>query len=472
MSRRRQLFQLARRSLAALIEWVLSLEAQLRQLQRYVKQLEARLAQNSQNSHKPPSTDGPAKPKSLRQKSRRKPGGQPGHPGRTLQPVADPDDIVPHCLDRCPCGQCRGGSLREQPVYDYAKRQVFDLPTQWLQVTEHRAEIKICPVSGLLVQAEFPREVRAPAQYGPRFKSVLTYLNVEHFIPYDRLGRLVEDIFGQPISEATVVSSNQRIYEKLQPFEKELAEQLVGEALVHADESGVRVGGKGHWLHVACTERLTFYGIHPSRGSKAMDQFDIIPRLRGWLMHDHLNSYLLYKECLHTFCNEHHLRELKFQSEQNGQAWAEELSQFLLRQKQWREEHGLPGQWKFKKILAEYHSILAKGRKRHPRKQGPGAQSKAANLLDRLEYFDLNVLAFLIDLKVPFTNNQAEQDIRMVKLRQKISGGFRTLDGARVFARIRSYISTSRKQGRNILDALERSYRGDPFMPNCPAAAP
>lgn len=189
-------------------------------------------------------------------------------------------------------------------------------------------------------------------------------------------------------------------------------------------------------------------------------------------MHDHMRAYLLYDECFHAFCNEHHLRELKFQWEVNGEAWAEELSLFLLRQKQYREAHGLPSRWKFKRILDDYHSILAKGRKKHPPQQGRGAQSKAANLLNRLETFDHSVLAFLIDLNVPFTNNQAEQDIRMIKVRQKISGGFRTLHGAQVFARIRSYISTCRKQGRNILEALETAFLGNPFMPDCPPTGP
>lgn len=474
MSRRAHLFELARQSLAALVDRVLRLEAQVRQLQQQVIQLKERLAKNSRNSSKPPASDGLAKPppKSLRRKSHRRPGGQPGHPGKTLQPVAQPDHLIHHPLNHCPCGQCGGRSLRQQPVLGYQRRQVFDLPPQLLEVTEHRAEIKCCPVSGQIVQADFPTEVQAPAQYGPRFKAVQTYLNTEHFIPYDRLGRLVEDIFGQPLSEATVVSANQRIYGHLEPFEQELAERLVAQALVHLDESGVRVAGKLHWLHVASTPDLTFYGIHPRRGTQAMDELGIVPRLRAWVMHDHWKAYLSYQDCFHAFCNEHHLRELKFQWEEKGEIWAQQLSQFLLRQKQYREQHGLPSQWKFKKILAEYHAILEQGRRKHPRREGRGAQSKAANLLDRLEDFDLCVLAFLIDLNVPFTNNQGEQDIRMIKIRQKISGGFRTLHGARVFARIRSYISTCRKQGRNILEALQQAYMGDPFMPATPPNGP
>ena len=474
MSRPQQLMNLARRSLSALIALVLRLEALVRRLRAELKELKNRLAQNSTNSGKPPSTDGLAKPapKSLRKKSGRKPGGQEGHPGKTLQPVAQPDHTVVHALDHCPCGHCPGRSLRREPVLDYEKRQVFELPTRLLAVTEHRAEIKRCPVSGLAVRAEFPPEIQAPAQYGPRFKAVQSYLNTEHFIPYDRLSRLTEDIFGQPLSPATVVSANERIYGHLAPFEKGLAERLVQEALLHLDESGLRVGGKLHWLHVACTDQLTFYGVHPKRGVAAMDHFNILPRFHGWAMHDHFRPYLRYQECAHIFCNQHHLRELKFQAEENGEVWAEAMSQFLLRQKQWRETYGLPNEWKFNQILREYHAMVAQGRRQHPRRKIRVAQSKAANLLDRLEDYDLCVLAFLLDLHAPFTNNQAEQDLRMMKVRQKISGGFRTLHGAQVFARIRSYTSTCRKQGRNILQALERAYLGDPFLVAAPAEGP
>ena len=474
MSRRQEILALAKKGLARLVDLVLGLEAEVRTLRAQLQELQNRLAQNSRNSGKPPSTDGLNKPppKSLRTQSRRPRGGQPGHPGRTLEQVAQPDHTLTHRLGRCPCGQCRGGSLHREPVVDYERRQVFELPPKLLVVTEHRAEIKRCPVSGLLIRAPFPENVRAPAQYGPRFKGVQVYLNTEHFLPFDRLSRLVEDIFGQPLSEATVVCANERVYGNLSSFEQDLAERLVQEALLHADESGLRVAGKLHWLHVVCTDQLTFYGVHPKRGTRAMDDFNIIPRSQGWIIHDHFKPYLTYNDCVHAFCNEHHLRELKFQFEENAQAWARELSEFLLYQNQRRAQHGLPGERSFQKILDTYHAILAKGRRKHPRRKGRQAQSKAANLLDRLEGYDLCVLAFLLDSKVPFTNNQAEQDIRMIKIRQKISGGFRTLHGARVFARIRGYISTCRKQGRNILDALQRAYSGAPFMPAAPANGP
>jgi hypothetical protein len=293
----------------------------------------------------------------------------------------------------------------------------------------------------------------------------MIYFNNRQFIPYDRLTEVCADLFGQPLSEATVVTANQRVYQTLAPFEQRVKGLLPQAALVHADESGLRVAGQLHWLHVVSTADLTFYGVHPKRGTEAMDAFGILPRCRGWMLHDHFKPYFTYQDCLHALCNEHHLRELKFLSEEHQEGWAQELSTFLVDANQRVQQEGVLQEQEFKRALARYHAILAQGRRRHPRRQGRKAQSKAANLLDRLEDHDWSVLAFLFDPNVPFTNNQGERDIRMEKVRQKISGCFRTLHGARVFARIRSYISTCRKQGRNILDELENAVRGKPFIP-------
>ncbi len=467
MSRRQQLWKLARTCLAKLIDLLLRLEKEVRDLRRQVKELKDRLALNSRNSSKPPSSDGLAKPapKSLRQTTGRKPGGQPGHPGRTLQPVAHPDHTHLHRLDRCPCGRCQGRSLRDEPVLDYEKRQVFELPQKPLEVTEHQAEIKRCPVSGQLVTASFPEEVKAPAQYGPRFKAQMVYFNEQHFIPFGRLTQVCEDLYGQPLSEATIAAANQRLYDTLAPFEQRLVDLLPRAPVNHCDESGLRVNKSLHWLHVISNAKMTFYGVHPKRGTEAMDYFNIIPRCKNWIIHDHFKAYFTYNDCLHALCNEHHLRELKFLYEEHQEAWAEELSRFLLDCHERCQREGVLGEKEFKKALAQYRAILAKGRRRHPRLQGRGPQSKAANLLNRLQDYDLCVLAFLFDPDVPFTNNQGERDIRMEKVRQKISGCFRTLQGARVFARNRSYISTCRKQGLNILDALTDALIGKPFIP-------
>lgn len=474
LSRRQRLLQLARAGLSKLIDLLLRLEDEVSQLRRQVKELRARLALNSQNSSKPPSTDGLAKPapQSLRQKSGRRPGGQPGHAGRTLQPVAQPDRVRVHGLDRCPCGRCGGRSLRPEPVLDHEKRQVFELPQKPLEVTEHQAEIKRCPVSGCLVTAAFPPGVDAPVQYGPRFRAQMVYFNIEHFIPFARLTRISEDLYGQPLSEATAVAANQGTYAHLAPFELRVVELLPQAPVNGCDESGLRVAQRLHWLHVVSNSALTFYGVHAKRGAEAMDEFGILPRCKNWLIHDHWKPYFTYTECLHALCNEHHLRELKFLAEEHQEGWAQEMSAFLLDCLERRKGQGVLDQRQFQRIQAQYRAILKKGRRLHPRRQGRGPQSKGANLLDRLEAFELNVLAFTVFAEVPFTNNGAERDIRMEKIKQKVSGCFRTLHGARVFARIRSYISTCRKQGRNILEELQNAVVGQPFIPSAPAAGP
>jgi transposase len=317
--------------------------------------------------------------------------------------------------------------------------------------------------------------VSAPAQYGPRFESLMVYLNDQQFLPYDRLAQFCADIFGQPLSAGTVVAATERTFQKLEPFAQAVATQVPQAPVVHLDESGVRVAGTLHWLHVASTAELTFYGVHPKRGTEAMDAFGIIGACRQWVVHDHWKAYFSYQQCLHALCDEHLLRELKFLWEEQQEVWARQLSELLVALHRRRQKQGEFSQRQFKRALKDYHAVVRRGRYRHPRRaagQGRCAQSKAANLLDRLEDFDCNILAFLWDERVPFTNNQAEQDIRMIKVRQKISGCFRTLKGAQIFCRIRSYLSTCRKQGRNVWEAIQLAVIGRPFIPSAPPAGP
>ena len=483
MSRREELLAVARANPEAIVDYGLALEEQVRQLQDQVRrlearvaELEARLAQDSSNSSRPPSSDGLGKapPRSLRTQSGRKPGGQPGHPGSTLQAVAKPDHVKVHALTLCPCGQCGGVSLLGQPVLDHECRQVFDLPALQLSVTEHQAEIKRCPVSGRKVSAAFPAGVLAPVQYGPNFRGLTLYLFNQQLLPFDRLRQTCLDLFGQPLSLGTLTQTHQSAYHALAPVESAVIRALIQAAVVHVDESGLRVAGGLHWLHVACTTELTHYGVHANRGTEAMDALGVLPHCRQWLVHDHWKSYYKY-EAMHALCNQHLLRELKFLAEELHEAWASELSAFLI---QWKNDPftslGLEDE-QFRQAHARYRAILRRARRDHPRRQlgqGRTQQDKATNLLDRLEDYDLSVLAFLIDPKVPFTNNQGEQDIRMIKVKQKISGCFRTLVGAQVFARIRGYLSTCRKQGHNLWEACRRLVLGQPFMPNVPASGP
>lgn len=471
---REELLPVARTHPEVLVDMFLALQERLVQLEERVKDLEAQLARNSSNSGKPPSSDGLSKPnpKSLRTPSGRKPGGQPGHPGQTLQRVKNPDHLLIHELTVCP--QCGGGLGRERAL-DYESHQVFDLPPQTLEVTEHRCEIKDCPHCGAQVRAEFPPGAGAPVQYGPRFQSLMVYLNQQQLLPYDRLAQLCEDLFGQPLSAGTLVAANERVFAQLAPFAQGLIQQVPQAPVVHLDESGLRVAGALHWLHVASTAELTFYGVHPKRGTEAMDAFGIIGACRQWVVHDHWKPYFSYPDCLHALCNEHLLRELKFLWEEQQEWWARQLSDLLLALYRRRQKQGVFSERQFKRALQGYRAVVRRGRCRHPRRspgQGRCAQGKAANLLDRLEEFDQSILAFLWDERVPFTNNQGEQDIRMIKVRQKISGCFRTLRGAQMFCRIRSYLSTCRKQGRNLWEAVQQAVIGQPFLPACPSAGP
>ena len=476
LSRRAELLRQARCQPERVVDELLALEERVRDLLAQVRQLEDRLACHSTNSHQPPASDGLAKPapRSLRQKTGRKPGGQPGHPGHTLQPVPKPDHALVHPLEHCPCGQCGGVSLLGQPVLAHERRQVFDLPALALSVTEHQAEIKQCPRSGLRVTAAFPDGVTAPVQYGPHFRGFTLYLFNQQLLPFDRLRQTILDLFGQSLSRGTLPQTNERAYHPLAPVAAAISRGLIHAPVVSVDESGVRVAGRLHWWHVACTAELTAYGVHARRGAAAMDALGILPHCRQWLMHDHWKPYYKY-DALHALCNQHLLRELTFLADEQHQAWAGDLSRFLLACKDDPQTRVGLDEAQFHRAHARYRELVRQGRQEHPRRrpgQGRTQQGKAANLLDRLEDYDLCVLAFLLDPNVPFTNNQGEQDIRMIKVKQKISGCFRTLRGAQSFARIRSYLSTCRKQGHNLWAACYQAVIGHPFMPRQTSAGP
>jgi transposase len=315
---------------------MLAAEQQITDLQAKVRKLEDRQACNSHNRSNPPSSDGLNKPapKNLRVKTGRKPGGQPGHKGHTLQPVKKPDHCQVHPLQRCSCGQCGGVLLAGQPVLDYERRQVFDLPPLRLTVTEHQAEIKQCPLSGLTVKAAFPADVEAPVQYGPHFRGLALYLFNQQLLPFDRLRQTSLDLFGQPLSLGTLTQINHRAYHTLAPVEAAIIRALTQSPVGNVDESGLRVANSLHWLHVAGTSRRTYYGVHSRRGSEAMDALGLLPHCRFWLVHDHSKPYDKY-DALHALWHQHLLRELKFLWEEHQQAWADPLSRFLL---DWKDD--------------------------------------------------------------------------------------------------------------------------------------
>ncbi|MHC4687275.1 MAG: IS66 family transposase [Planctomycetota bacterium] len=454
---REELIILARSNPEALVEIILALQEQWR-------------GKNSRNSNKPPSSDGPAKPKtkSLRKPSGKKPGGQKGHTGNTLKQVENPDHLVKIHVNSCSCH----ADLAKEPVIGYEHRQLFELPEPKLEVTEYQGEIKTCPECGIRNTASFPEQVKAPAQYGPRFRSLLVYLHNQQLIPLGRITQMMADLYSAPVSEATILDATRRCHDNLAPFEIAVKEALGNAPMLHVDESGVRSEGKLHWLHSASTETLTFYGVHEKRGGEAIDYFNILPDFRGRLIHDFWKPYLSY-DCDHGLCNAHHLRELTFLFEQHEQGWAKKMFDLLLEMNDFVNKQNSQLTAKLKKPwLKKYRDIIVFGWDANPlpeaprkKKRGRPKKTKAQNLLARLGDYESSVLAFLHDINVPFTNNLAEQDIRMIKLRLKISGCFRTLQGAKQFARIRSFLSTTRKQGCNILQSISQAITGQPFIP-------
>lgn len=469
---REQLEQLDKNTL---IDLVLLLQDHLDELSQRVKKLEDQVAKQSHNSSKPPSSDGLTKPRtrSLRRSEGRKAGGQKGHPGQTLRQREEPDRIEIHQVSSCP--HC-ATDLSAVAVSNSRRRQVFDVPLVQIEVTEHQAEIKHCPSCRRTVQAAFPHEVTQPVQYGPQLKAQASYLNSYHFIPIARTCELLGDLYGHAPAWGFVAEANQAVASGCEPALTEIRHQLLRADVVHFDESGVRVAGQLHWLHSVSTKWLTLFGLHRKRGQQAMQDQGILPHFSGWALHDHWASYLAFDKCDHAFCNAHHLRELQFITDQYEQPWAGKLAQLLCDIKAEVAATVGDAQTLPPELLAhyeaEYDDILEQGFQANPPPQnsptqprGRPKQSPPKNLLDRLDKHRLGVLAFMLDFAVPFDNNLAERDIRMVKVKQKVSGAFRSHTGAQTFCAIRSYISTVRKQGGTVIAALQDALAGQPFFP-------
>lgn len=459
----------------ALIDLVLLSQEQIGALNERVQKLEDQIAKHSGNSSKPPSSDGPSKPnpQSLRRSTGRKPGGQAGHPGHTLEMKTNPDRIEKHDVQQCP--HC-ANDLTHAPACGHVCRQVYDIPPVQVEVTEHQAVIKQCPGCGEQVRAAFPEGVTQPVQYGPRLKAQASYLNSYHFIPIARTCELLGDFYGHMPSWAFVGAANQTVATGCEPALAAIKEQLLQAPVAHFDESGLRAAGQLQWLHSASTTRLTYFAVHPKRGQVAMREIGILPQFTGRAVHDGWASYMLFSQADHAFCNAHHLRELQFITDQYKQPWAEEMADLLRTIKTEVDQavdsaSALPSD-RLAHYEAKYTAILQRGFEANPppenpppKKRGRPKQSPPKNLLDRMEKHRSDILAFMYDFRVPFDNNLAERDIRMVKVKQKVSGAFRTQQGAQTFCAIRSYISTVRKQGENVIDALQRALAGQPFMP-------
>ena len=454
-------------SIAEKDDLIRALFAQVAALTAKVVELEGRLAQNSRNSSKPPSTDGlhKPKPKSQRKAGQNPTGGQKGHTGHTLKKVAQPDHIETH-FPPSHCDTCH----RPLPTAMVVEtRQVFDIPPLRHEVTEHRVFEARC-ACGKVHRGKFPAAISAPVQYGPYIKATVVHLTHHHMMPVSRTGDLTGDLFGLLLSDATVLSINNEACALLAPTVAAMGETLKAAPVAHADETGMRVAGSLHWLHVLATPMLTWIGRHVNRGRLAFDSFGILTAFTGTLVHDGWKPYRDLA-CLHALCNAHHLRELTYVFEEMEQAWAKHMIDLLV--EACHEVDATGGPLATPRIVhyrCAYAGILAQGEAANPRappsgRRGRTRQSKALNLLDRLRIHADDVWRFTTDHGVPFSNNVAEQAVRMPKVKQKISGGFRTSAGLDTFCTIRSYLATLHKQKFNLFHALTLTFQGAPPQP-------
>lgn len=440
------------------------------QLQRRNAELEALVAKDSHNSSRPPSSDPPwaKRTRSLRRPSGKRPGGQRGHHGETLRLSERPSRIVEHRPQECP--GCHA-PLDSAQVLGHRRQQVVEVVPAKLRVTEHRLAVLRCGRCGKTTRGEFTGAVRSGVQYGPGVKARVLYLQQYQLLPYQRTAEAMRDLFGCSLSTGTVVNIVRECADALLETELKIKRGLRRSAVIHADETGLRVNKRLAYVHVASNARLTHYAAASHRGRTAIDEINLLPRYRGTCVHDGLLSYTHYTRCRHALCGAHLLRELTFFEElsEETKGWASRLEE-LLREMKGEAERVCAGggkrlaEGRLAELTASYDELVTEGLRAPPPPDVPEpVRKQARNLLLRLERRKEEVLRFLTDFRVPFENNQAERDLRMVKLQQKVSGCFRTQEGARRFCRIRSYVSTARKQGRGVLRALEGACRGVPL---------
>ena len=435
-----------------------ALKATIATLVAKVKELEAKLAKNSGNSSKPPSSDGLSKKvKNSRVKSGKPSGGQQGHIGKTKQQTSEPNTIVKLTPQtECTCG---GEIIVNNDAF--LVRQQEDLQPAKVITIEYRAHDGQCDCCGKEYKASFPEGVDSPISYGSRLCGLITYLNSYQLLPLKRTVEMVKHLYGIDISQATIVNLMREAHANLAPVEARLKDEIIRSDIAYFDESGMRVCARLYWIHSASTKECTVYLVHQKRGKDAMDEMGILPVFTGTAIHDHWKSYYQYL-CAHAECNAHHLRHLQWLFEDLGYDWAGEMLCLLLRIKRHVDlsiafgADSLPQEaieayeFAYRKVLDVAKAI-----------ENPHIESQ--RLANRMTDYEQESLLFMYDFDVPFTNNLAERDIRMPKLKQKISGGFRSVEGANSFARIRGFVSTAIKRGKNVYDGLISVFNGDAY---------
>ncbi|HEX2867917.1 MAG TPA: IS66 family transposase [Ignavibacteriales bacterium] len=444
------------------------------QLEKKVLELESRINKDSKNSSKPPSTDMFRRNQNnSREKSGKKPGGQPGHEPHRLELCSNPNKIVIHKATRCSC--CRM-SLKDIPIQRVERRQILDIPVIKIKVIEHQAEVKVCPVCNQTTKGKFPEKLQRVVQYGTGVYTFISACQNFLMIPYERTAEFFSYLFDHKISEGTLKNINERLYNTLEETDQKLKDAITRSEVVHQDETGIYISGERHWLHASSTERLTFYQNDKNRGQKAFDEIGIIPQFHGILIHDYWKPYLGYTDCSHYLCNAHHLRELKFIHEEfPHQKWAFHMQKLLKKAKERVDRAKQNGKMGLSRYLVNkyeslYDRIIIKAiRANPPNKERTTARGRIKQTVSRLlaERFrecKKMILGFIHDFKIPFDNNLVERDLRMMKLKQKVSGCFRSKEGADFFCRIRGYISSARKQGFNVFDALLSAFQGKPLL--------
>ncbi|MBA2396890.1 MAG: IS66 family transposase [Ktedonobacteraceae bacterium] len=447
---------------------------QITLLTEQVNTLQAQLSKDSHNSHLPPSSDRFVRqPRSLRKKSGKKPGGQKGHEGHQLHLSETPDEVIRHAVSIC--SHCHA-DLRQVVTLPSERRQVIEVVSKPVLVQEHQAEAKCCPHCQQITLAAFPSQVSAPLQYGPRLGAIAVYLIQQQLLPYARTSEILSDVLDARVSVGTLVELVARTAHLLEPVEEWIKDQLRQAEVLHQDETGLYVQGKRSWMHVSATQRLTPYQVHPKRGRDALETIGILSDFAGTSVHDGWASYRSYT-CEHALCNVHHLRELTFLEETYQQSWAHEMKTMLLDLKAAVDEARDAGRCtlhpqELSDWNTRYTDLLLMGDQESPcadepvpKQKGRRKQHPARNLLDRLSTYRDAVLRFAVNFAVPFDNSQAERDLRMVKVQQKVSGCFRSVAGAEAFCRIRGYLSCLRKQGLNPLNALHATLLGHPLFP-------